>query len=116
MNDLVEQLSPEQEVARAELHKAFRDALATVAGKRVIFWMLETCAIYRDAFAGENNATNYTLGRQASGRELIAKLDEVDPRLYPSLLMDMAQIREVDRSAAKALAGNQKENDDDLEG
>lgn len=115
MSDLKEQLSPEQEIARAELAKAFRDTMATVAGKRVIFWILETCAIYRDAFAGDNNVTNYTLGRQASGRELIAKLDDVDPRLYPALLTDMAAIREMDRAAAKATTDNM-ESDDDLEG
>ncbi|WP_454618366.1 hypothetical protein [Bradyrhizobium cenepequi] len=115
MSDLQEQLSPHQEVARAELAKAFRGVLSTEAGKRVLYWILEECAIYRDAFCGENNATNYTLGQQASGRKILAKLDEIDPRLYPALLMDIAQIREVDRSAAEALADKQ-ENDDDLEG
>ncbi|MGY4333204.1 hypothetical protein ACVWWG_007621 [Bradyrhizobium sp. LB7.2] len=113
MTDLSEQLSPEQEITRAEIAKAFRDTLATVAGKRVIFWMLEVCAIYRDPFAGDNNLTNYTIGRQASGRDLIAKLDEVDPRLYPSLLTDMAAIREMDRAAVKATADNMGNDDAD---
>lgn len=112
MSELKEQLSPEQEIARAELAKAFRDTMATVEGKRVLYWVLEVCAIYRDGFCGDNNLTNYTLGRQAAGRELIAKLDEVDPRLYPSLLMDMARIREMDRAAARATAQNKQENDD----
>ena len=116
MSDLNEQLSPEQEIARAELAQAFHDVLATVAGKRVLYWVLEVCAIYRDAFAGDNNLTNYTLGRQAAGRELIAKLDEIDPRFYPSLLMAMAEIREMDRAAARATAEREKGNDDDLEG
>lgn len=113
MSELEEQLSPEQEIARAELAKAFRDTMATVAGKRVLYWILEECAIYRDAFCGENNATNYTLGQQASGRKIIAKFDDVDPRLYPSLLMDMAQIREMDRAAAKATADNMENDDGD---
>jgi len=117
MSDLQEQLSPHEEVTRAELAKAFRGVLSNEAGKRVLYWILEECAIYRDAYCGENNATNYTLGQQASGRKIIAKLDEIDPQLYPALLMDIAWIREVDRSAAKAVAENkQKENDDDLEG
>lgn len=112
MRDLIEQLSPEEEIARAELAKAFRDTLATASGKRVLFWVLEVCAIYRDPFAGDNNVTNYTIGRQASGRDLIAKLDEIDPRLYPALLSDMAEIREMDRAAARASA-EKEENDDD---
>lgn len=111
MSDLKEQLSSQQEVDRAELAKALREVLATAAGKRVVFWVLEECAIYRDAYCGENNATNYTLGQQASGRKIIGKLDEIDPRLYPSLLTDMAAIREFDRAAARALADN-LENDD----
>lgn len=111
MADLKEQLSPVQEVERAELAKAFRDVLATASGKRVIYWILEQCAIYQDAYSGENNATNYVLGQQSSGRKLMAKLDEIDPRLYPGLLMDIAAIKEMDRAAAKALADN-LENDD----
>ncbi len=115
MTDLIEELTPEQAVARDELTKAIRDTLATAAGKRFLYWILEECAIYRDAYCGDNNATNYTLGQQSSGRKIIAKLEEVDPRLYPSLLMDVAAIREMDRAAAKALADKQ-ESDDDLEG
>lgn len=115
MDDVSEQLSIGDRFERDELHAAFRRTLSTVDGKRVLFWILEQCAIYRDAFTGEDNTTNYTLGRQASGRDLIARLDEIDPRLYPQLLMDIAEIREVDRAAVKALT-EKKENDDDLEG
>ena len=113
MADLQEQLSRAQEVDRAELAKAFRDVLATAAGKRVLFWVLEQCSIYQDAYCGENNATNYTLGQQASGRKVIAKLDEIDPRLYPSLLTDVAAIREMDRAAARAVADRLESDDDE---
>ncbi|MGJ5032275.1 hypothetical protein ACQR1I_35935 [Bradyrhizobium sp. HKCCYLS2038] len=106
----------EEEIGEEELAKAFRELLATAAGKRVLFWVLEQCAIYRDAFCGEMTAaTNYTLGQQSSGRKIIAKLDEIDPRLYPALLAQVAEIREMDRAAAKATA-EKKESDDDLEG
>ncbi|MGX1353375.1 hypothetical protein AB7M49_006996 [Bradyrhizobium elkanii] len=113
MSDLKEQLSPAEEIARAELAKAFRDTLATVAGKRVVFWVLEQCAMYRDAFSADNNVTNYSLGRQAAGRDVLAKLDEIDPRLYPALLLDMAGVREMDRAAAKATADNMENDDGD---
>jgi len=113
-NDLNEPTSPE-EVEHAELNKAFREVFALAAGKRVLFWMLEQCAIYEDAFAGElTNATNYTLGRQSAGRRLIGKLDEIDPRMYPQLLKDVANIRDIDRAAAKSLAQKQEPEDDDL--
>lgn len=106
---MVEQ--PEQEIAREELAKAFREIVALASGKRVLFWILENAAIYRDAFSGEDSATNYTLGLQASGRKLIAMLDELDPRLYPQLLLDIAELRAMDRAAAKARAGKQEKED-----
>lgn len=112
--DLQEQLSPAQQIEREELEAAFRGVLSSASGKRVLFWMLEQCAIYQDAFSGENNATNYTLGLQAGGRKLIAKLDQIDPRLYPELLMAMAEIRAMDRAAADRRS-EQGRNDDDVE-
>lgn len=108
MSELHEQADPGAD----ELRKAFREILSMTSGKRVIFWMLEQCAIYRDPFSGDDAATNYTIGRQAAGRMLISMLESIDPRLYPRLLLDIAEIREVDRSTAKALQQNQ-ENDDD---
>lgn len=115
MADLDEQMTPGQAYERDALHGAFRALLNTAAGQRVIYWMLEQCAIYQDAYAGDNNATNYTLGRQASGRVLLGKLDEIDPLNYPRLLTAIAEIREVDRAAVKSLT-EKKENEDDLEG
>lgn len=113
MRDLTEQPSVIQQIERDELAKAFRDVLAGASGKRVLFWILETCAIYRDAFEGDNNVTNYTLGQQASGRKLIAMLDTIDPRFYPQLLMDMAEIRAMDRAAAEALADDMEQEDEE---
>lgn len=110
---LTEQLSPLQQVERDEIAQAFRDVFQRVSGKRVLFWMLEQCAIYEDAYAGENiNATNYTLGRQSAGRRLIGKLDELDPVIYPQLLRDIAEIRETDRAAAKAAADRMRPEDE----
>lgn len=111
MSDLSEQPSALQKIERDELGKAFRDVFETSSGKRVMFWVLEQCAIYEDAYAGDNNATNYGLGRQASGRRLIGKLDEIDPRFYPSLLLAMADLKVMDKAAADR-AANQGSSDD----
>lgn len=111
MGDLQEHLSPAQKAERDALERAFREVFATAAGKRVLFWMLEQCAIYVDAFAGDNNATNYTLGLQAAGRKLISKLDEIDPRFYPQLLLDVAELKAMDRAAAESAAKQEKQDD-----
>ncbi|MER9628374.1 hypothetical protein [Mesorhizobium sp. M0296] len=110
-DDLSEQLSPQEQSERDELAKAFRDVVATASGKRVLFWFMEQTSLYPDPFAGENtNATNYSLGLQAASRKLISKLDEIDPRLYPRLLLDVADLKAMDRAA---LAAKQETEDEE---
>lgn len=89
---------------------AFNAVLATAEGKRVLFWVLEQAAIYRDAFAGDDAATNYTLGQQSVGRKLIGMMDEIDPRTYPRLLLDIADQNAMARAA---VARDEPEDDDD---
>lgn len=116
MDDLSEQLSVTQQFDRVELEKAFRDVLGLQSGKRVLFWLLEQCAIYRDPDHGElTHATSSTIGEQRVGRKLIAKLDEIDPRSYPKLLLDMAEITAMDRAAADRRAEKQGIEDDDID-
>jgi hypothetical protein len=112
-SELSEQLSAQEQSERDELVKAFGDVWRSASGKRVLFWLLEQCAIYADPFAGENvNATNYTLGQQAVGRKVISKFDEIDPRHYPRLLLDIAELKAMDRAAA-ALATQKDEEDEE---
>lgn len=112
-NDLKEDLSSLHSIEREEISKAFRDVFRNATGKRVLFWILEQCAVYRDAYTGDNNATNYTLGLQAAGRTLIAKLDEIDPQMYPNLLLAMNDIREADKAEARSRAEQMEPEDDD---
>ncbi|CAA2140463.1 hypothetical protein [Hyphomicrobium sp. ghe19] len=112
-DDLTEQLSPAQIIERDEMSRAFNEVFALSSGKRVLFWMLEQCAIYRDAYTGESASTNYALGQQSAGRMLIAKLDEIDPQLYPTLLIAMKDIRDADKAAAQSLAEKMEPEDDD---
>lgn len=83
----------------ADLLEAFKAVLATPQGKRVLFWVLEQAAIYRDAFSGDSAPTNYMLGQQAVGRRLIGVMDEIDPRTYPRLLLDIADLDAMQRAA-----------------
>lgn len=93
-----------------ELDKAFREVMSLASGKRVMFWVLAQCSVYQDAFASDNtNATNYQLGAQSVGRRLIGKLDSLDPRLYPKLLLEIADMKAMAQAA-------KQENDDDLDG
>ncbi|UVD59028.1 hypothetical protein NE852_12920 [Rhizobium sp. Pop5] len=112
MSELDENLTPAERRERDVLAAAFREVFLLPSGKRVLFWMLEQCAIYREAFAGEAvSATHYALGLQGAGRKLIAKLDEIDQRFYPSLLLEIATIKAIDREVAT----NMRSEDDDVD-
>lgn len=111
--ELSEQLSASEQSERDEVVKAFGEVLSLASGKRVLFWLLEQCAIYVDPFAGENtNATNYTLGLQAVGRKVISKMDEIDPRHYPRLLLDIADLKAMDRAATPAAKQEEYEDEE----
>ncbi|TIW56685.1 MAG: hypothetical protein E5V54_11240 [Mesorhizobium sp.] len=112
-DELSEQLSPIEAFEREELAKAFRGVLSSAEGKRVLFWVLEQCAIYADPYAGEHtNATNYSLGLQAAGRKVISKFDEIDPRIYPRLLLDVAELKAMDRAALERATEKDEEDEE----
>ena len=94
---------PLDKVRREELAKAFREVLITAEGKRVLYWLLEQCGIYHGGFTGDNALAQYRDGRRAIGLELLAQLDALDPRLYPNMLLAIAEMRVMDEAAARAL-------------
>ena len=97
---------------RQDLDDAIKDVLATASGKRVIFWLLEEAGVYRDAFSGDDAATNYVLGQQSVGRKVISALDRLDPRNYPRLLLDVADLKAMDRAAMDRADQHQLKDDE----
>ncbi len=86
----------------ADFQRALQDVVKTASGKRVLFWFLEQASIYADPYAGEDAATNYRIGRQSVGRRLIAELDALDPRTYPRLMLDLADLKAMEQAAREA--------------
>lgn len=113
MADLNEQLSSSESSERAELERSYREVFATTEGKRVLFDIIELCAIYNSAFTGDNDATNFTLGMQEAGRKVIARLEELDPRFYPQLLLWRGEAKAMEKAAKRA--ATKGVNDDDLD-
>lgn len=112
MSDATEQLSPVEQAERDELSRSYGEVFKSASGKRVLFDMLEMCGVYDLAFTGENNATNFRLGMQEAGKRLISRLDEIDARLYPQLLLAIADFREMTKAA---IAAQQETEDDDID-
>lgn len=104
MSETDEQLSPIQKFERSELERSYRAVLGTAEGRRVLFDILEKCAIYTEAFVADSDITVFTLGQQSSGRKIIAELDAIDPRLYPELLLARADMRVMDQAVASRAA------------
>lgn len=97
---------------RDGINDAYRAVFATAEGKRVLFDVLEICGMYDAAFTGDNNATNFRLGMQEAGKRVIDRLNQIDARLYPRLLLSIADIREMNKAAEAA--ANQGSEDDDI--
>ena len=111
-DDLDQQPSADDARRAEELAKAYREVFAAGSGKLVLFDILERCSIYADPFAGDSHAvTAHSLGRQSVGREVIGYLDSIDPRMYPQLLFDVANIKAMDKAAAERSAATEDEDD-----
>ena len=114
MSDVNEAISRADEVRLNEMDNAYRAVFQTPEGKRVLFDILTMCGIYDRAFTAENNATNFLLGKQEAGKAVIARLDQIDNRFYPQLLLTIADQREMQK-AADQRAANQEPEDHDID-
>lgn len=56
-------------------------------GKEVLFYLLDGCGIYDNQFTG-NSQTFFNEGRRSVGLELIALMEEANPRSYARLLLE----------------------------
>ena len=111
IDDLKEKPSSEQERNAELLADAFRQVLSLPSGKRVLFWVLEQCAIYSDGYTGDTNSTNYVLGQQAVGKRIVLELDTIDPLIYPNMLLDIAKLKNEEKILAQR--GDEQEQEDD---
>lgn len=97
-----------------DLRASLQSLLTTADGKRVVFWLLSRAGIYGAPFNTEAAIERYQLGRQSIGLELLSKLDQIDARLYPRLLLERGEQEEMTRAAREAATKpNTTEDGDD---
>jgi hypothetical protein len=109
MKHLKENLSAVQIAERDQLRADLRQVMAEPHGRRVIWAMLDKTGIYRSSFTG-NSQTFYAEGERNVGLWLLALMGDVDPTIYPAMLLEKAQQRASDMAAA---ALEESEDDDD---
>ncbi|WP_321337803.1 hypothetical protein [Breoghania sp.] len=96
-----------EEQEQDELARALRDVLSMPSGKRLLFWVLGECNLYGDPFSSDGHVTDYLLGKQAIGRKIIDLMNSVDLRAYPTLLLDVADIKAMEEAAEGEDAGEE---------
>ncbi len=101
---------PEFEEGDDPLDAALSAVVKTPQGRTLLWAILGHTKIYDENFSG-NSGDIFDKGRRSVGLWLIAMLTELDPTIYPRMLLDVAK-RE--QHAIKLLA--QKEKDDDRTG
>jgi hypothetical protein len=80
----------ESEKERDLLLHSVRETLQTVQGRRFTWWVLSQCGIYSQNVSA--NSTMYILeGQRSIGLKVIELMGEVDPKLYPEMLLEQAR-------------------------
>lgn len=112
-------MRPSDKKTGADLDRDIQAVLATPAGRSVFAWVFSECLLNVDAMQVNDGLTAYSLGKQAFGRKLIARLDMIDQRIYPRLLLEAADAEMMKRHAKgpkktpKAITGDEANEDGD---
>jgi hypothetical protein len=90
-----------KQVEKSRLKEVFNDRhfltdlralLELPAGRRILWWLLETAGIYRSSFTG-NSTTFFNEGQRQVGLTLLAKIHEAKPEAIV-LMMQESKKRE----------------------
>lgn len=85
--------------------RALTNVVATPEGRTLIWAILSQTKIYDETFSG-NSADIFEKGRRSVGLWLISQMTDIDPTIYPRMLLDVAR-REQEANAR----ANQQEQD-----
>lgn len=92
--DLSAQPSEAQSSERDRIEVDLEAVLRLPQGRSVVMWFLEQCGVYAAIYTGDDNATNFNLGKRDIGLRLISKLEQLGPTAYPQLLLEVLRDRE----------------------
>ena len=79
----LEQAAAEAKRQRQAFDGSLREILKSVAGRRVLWGLLERAGVYRASFmAGLPDQTAFNEGRRSEGNRLLADILRLEPELY----------------------------------
>jgi hypothetical protein len=71
------------------IQQGIRDCNSTVAGRELLFYILDNCAIYAPTMPDQ--MLEFNVGRKSIGIDLVELMNSVDPKIYPELLLERAK-------------------------
>ncbi len=86
----------QHELDKLQLNEHVKNVLGTVAGRAVLWHILEMCNLHATSYNADQNVTFRLEGRRDIGLDLIALLEHVRPHAYVEL-MQQAKDREARR-------------------
>jgi len=95
-------MEEQNELMQRALHEAIERVCKTDEGRQCFFWIMSLCGLYEDGFSGDNNLTNYRLGRQSIAKQIIATMNAIDGEFYPRFLLECAMLRDKNKQAERA--------------
>ena len=93
--DKIAERQEQEEREQAKRHAAFlldvKDTVKTPGGRKLILWILEATNFNGNNFSVNDRETNYLLGRASVAHDILSLVEEIDPELYPRMLMERAK-------------------------
>lgn len=94
----LEKIQAQQEQEERDRDKAYRamlldikDAVKTPGGQKLLLYLIELTNVNGNNFSANGRETNYLLGRASVGLDILSLCEEIDPTLYPRMLMERAK-------------------------
>ena len=81
----------EHDVAEFLSKEDFKDLLNITAFRKFLWTMLNDCDIYSMSFFGDVHDGLVREGQRKIGLLMIGKLEQVDPSVYPNLLLEFGK-------------------------
>ena len=80
----------EEDFDETEVGRALNNVMCTAEGRLVIWTILSSTGMHRDEFhGGERDA--FEKGKRSIGLQLVSLMQDVDPTIYPRMLLEVAK-------------------------
>jgi hypothetical protein len=85
------QSDPAREVRETNIDLALRGVMSTPHGRAMVWWLLESCGVYRSSFSAHSDSlTAFNEGGRQIGLILLARIHRLCPERYTQMAAEAA--------------------------